>query len=146
MRVRKQLRVGCGFNSVENAAGVLMPSKSPDRRRKEHDEIARWKSTARRFAWDGDDIQTTRTSPVVTGDRVRAHLWNFDGRHNDVDAGVFPPDVDDPDRIVVGVLHVETVQSAFDAYERWTVIEDDGRFVWVESETVEHYPSETDAS
>lgn len=85
----------------------------------------------------GSGFVVTRKGNLVAGDRVRAHLWNFDGRRNDASAGVFPPDVDDPDRIVVGSLHVESVDSVFGAYERQSVIEDDGRVVWVENDTVQ---------
>lgn len=85
----------------------------------------------------GSGFVVTRKGNPVTGDRVRAHLWNVDGRHNDVAAGVFPPDVDDPTRIVVGSLHVESVDSVFGAYERQSVIEDDGRVVWVENDTIQ---------
>ncbi len=70
------------------------------------------------------------------GDRVRAHLWNFDGRHNDIEAGVSPPDVDDPRREVIGELICETVDSAFGVYERHIVIEDNGRITYVEPSTI----------
>lgn len=78
-----------------------------------------------------------RTGDASNGDRVRAQLWNFDGRHDDVDAGVFPPDVDDPTVVVVGRLVMETVDSAFGSYERYSVVEDDGSIQWVEQDTIE---------
>ena len=78
-----------------------------------------------------------RTGTASNGDRIRAQLWNFDGRHNDVDAGVFPPDVDDPSRVVVGRLVMETVQSIFGTYERCSVVEDDGSIEWIERGTIE---------
>lgn len=97
-------------------------------------------SAARRIGGIGESgsgFMSTRNSDPVSGDRVRAHLWNFDGRHNDVAAGIFPPDVDDPNRIVVGSLYIESVDSAFGTYERQSVVEDDGHVVWVEEDTVE---------
>lgn len=87
---------------------------------------------------DSGFVVTRRGNPI-NGDRVRAHLWNFDGRHNDPDAATFPPDVDDPQRIVVGSLQIETVDSTFGTYERKSVIEDDGHVVWVEDDTIERY-------
>lgn len=71
----------------------------------------------------------------VSGDRVEANLFNFDGRHNDGD-NIWPPDVDDPTAQVVGTLLVESVKSAFGDYERMTVIADDGAVSFVEPATV----------
>lgn len=89
-----------------------------------------------------EDIWKTTDKVVVdesasNGDRVSAHLWNFDGRHDDIEAGVFPPDVDDSNRTVVGILTMETVDSPFGSYDRCLVIEDDGLISFVEPETIE---------
>ena len=86
--------------------------------------------------WKITDANKSKAN-ASNGDRVRARLWNFDGRHNSEDAGVYPPDVDDPTVWVVGRLVLETVDSAFGKYERATVIGDDGTIRWVEEDTIE---------
>ncbi|WP_448221194.1 hypothetical protein [Gordonia iterans] len=103
-----------------------------------------------RFSWTTDTgITITRSVEksahetesgvrrLIDGARVRAHLWNFDGRHTDVAGGVYPPDVADPLRVVVGELRIEEVDSVFGAYTRFSVIEDTGHINWVEEDTVE---------
>lgn len=96
-----------------------------------------------------EEIWKTTDKVVVdesasNGDRVSANLWNFDGRHNDIVRGVFPPDVDDPNRTVVGILTMETVESPFGTYDRCLVIEDDGLTSFVEPETIEQVASAPD--
>lgn len=103
-----------------------------------------------RFAWTTDaGITITRrvekslgeaesgTCHLSDGARVRARLWNFDGRHNDVSGGVYPPDVADPLRTVVGELRIEEVDSAFGPYTRLSVVEETGHITWIEEDTVE---------
>lgn len=78
---------------------------------------------------------TKNAGAPTNGDRVRAHLFNYDGRYNTGE--VFAPDVDDPNAIVVGRLIIEIVESAFGEYTRHVVIEDDGRYVFVEEDSIE---------
>lgn len=80
---------------------------------------------------------TETTSVGTNGDRVQANLFNFDGRHNDAECNVFPPDVDNVDRKVVGRLVVREVESDFGTYTQHFVIGDDGRIVFVEENTIE---------
>lgn len=75
-------------------------------------------------------------APPPNGTLVSANLWNFDGRHNDHAAGVYPPDVSNPNEVLIGVLVKETVNSAFGTYERYRIVGDDGRFNWAEESTI----------
>lgn len=68
------------------------------------------------------------------GDRVSAQLFNFDGRHNNGD-NIWPPDVLDVTKQVVGTLVIEDVDSAFGEYERMAVIGDDGDRNFIEPDT-----------
>ena len=72
-----------------------------------------------------------------TGDRVTANLWNFDGRYDDVEAGIYAPDVEDAGQSVVGTLYVEEVDSAFGKYTRHVVVGDQGEIRHVEPETIQ---------
>lgn len=71
------------------------------------------------------------------GDRVTAHLWNFDGRWNDIEAGVFPPDVDDPGEIIVGTLLITTRPNLWGTRTDWYVTQENGLTQLVEPETVQ---------
>ena len=53
-----------------------------------------------------------------TNDRVQAHLFNYDGRRENI----FPPDVENPNKLHVGTLLVEEVDSAWGTYTRHAVI------------------------
>ena len=61
------------------------------------------------------------------GDRARARLWNFDGRHNDLAAGIYPPDVVQPHELQVGTLIIQNADSAWGSYERHLIRRDDAR-------------------
>jgi len=67
-----------------------------------------------------------------TNDRVQAHLFNYDGRRENI----FPPDVDNPNELQVGTLLVEEVDSAWGTYTRHAVICDDGGWQAVEPDTI----------
>ncbi|QZE10794.1 HNH endonuclease [Gordonia phage ChisanaKitsune] len=109
----------------------IPPGKARAERKSQFDIIRRTEDI-----WKVTDKVVVDESPS-NGDRVSANLWNFDGRHNDIEAGVFPPDVDDPTRTVVGRLVMEVVDSPFGSYERSLVVEDDGLISFVEPETVQ---------
>ncbi|AZS07881.1 hypothetical protein SEA_KABOCHA_28 [Gordonia phage Kabocha] len=109
----------------------IPPGKARVERKSQFDIIRRTEDI-----WKVTDKVVVDESPS-NGDRVSANLWNFDGRHNDIEAGVFPPDVEDPNRTVVGRLVMEVVESPFGSYERSLVVEDDGLISFVEPETVQ---------
>jgi len=67
-----------------------------------------------------------------THDRVQAHLFNYDGRREHM----YPPDVDDPEKLLIGTLYIEGVDSAWGGYTRHAVILDDGAFREVEPDTI----------
>jgi len=67
-----------------------------------------------------------------THDRVQAHLFNYDGRREHM----YPPDVDDPEELLIGTLYIEGVDSAWGGYTRHAVILDDGAFREVEPDTI----------
>jgi len=67
-----------------------------------------------------------------THDRVQAHLFNYDGRREHM----YPPDVDDPEELLIGTLYIEGVCSAWGGYTRHAVILDDGAFREVEPDTI----------
>jgi len=67
-----------------------------------------------------------------TNDRVQAHLFNYDGRRENI----FPPDVDNPNELQVGTLLVEEVDSAWGTYTRHAVIVDNRGWQAVEPDTI----------
>jgi len=67
-----------------------------------------------------------------THDRVQAHLFNHDGRREHM----YPPDVDNPEELLIGTLYIEGVDSAWGGYTRHAVILDDGAFREVEPDTI----------
>lgn len=69
-----------------------------------------------------------------THDRVQAHLFNYDGRRDNM----YPPDpdVDNPEELLIGTLYIEGVDSAWGGYTRHAVILDDGAFREVEPDTI----------
>jgi len=67
-----------------------------------------------------------------THDRVQAHLFNYDGRREHM----YPPDVDDPEELLIGTLYIEGVGSVWGGYTRYAVILDDGAFREVEPDTI----------
>ena len=88
--------------------------------------------------WDVSDTEGTEDQgQPSTGDRVTAHLWNYDGRHNDVEAGVYPPDVEDAEKTIVGTLYVEEVDSLFGKYTRHVIVGDNGEVRHIEEESIE---------
>ena len=70
------------------------------------------------------------------GSRVSANLYNFDGRHNDPVAGIFPPDVDDPAEVLVGELQVVYRNSAWGPYTTMMIQLDDGTTRYIEPDTI----------
>ena len=81
---------------------------------------------------DGNPVTPRR---LGSNGRVRARLWNFDGRHND-SPGVVPLGVDDRDRVVEGELFIEDVNTPF-VEVQFLVAEDDGQLTLVEEDTIE---------
>jgi len=67
-----------------------------------------------------------------THDRMQAHLFNYDGRRDNM----YPPDVDNPEELLIGSLYIEGVDSAWGDYTRHAVILDDGAFREVEPDTI----------
>lgn len=49
---------------------------------------------------------------------------------------MYPPDVDDPEELLIGTLYIEGVDSAWGVYARHAVILDDGAFREVEPDTI----------
>ena len=70
--------------------------------------------------------------PPQTGDRVQAHLLNFDGRQRHMSI----PDVREPRALQVGELIVEGVGSAWGSYTRCLIIRDDGAIRILEPATI----------
>ncbi len=79
----------------------------------------------------GKSVAQNDTAPR-THDRVQAHLFNYDGRREHM----YPPDVDDPEELLIGTLYIEGVGSAWGGYTRHAVILDDGAFREVEPDTI----------
>lgn len=89
--------------------------------------VARQTSTDSSVPCDSDTGGTPQD-----GDRVRARLWNFDGRDNDLPGGIYPPDLDRPRELQVGTLVIEIAASAWGSYQRHLMRRDDGTIRFIE--------------
>jgi hypothetical protein len=98
------------------------------------DDTPKWICGECDYRWQFEvDIRFEDGRGPRTGDRVRANLFNFDGRRL---PNTFPPDVDDPLEIQVGRLIVEEVGSAWGSYTRHAIVRDDGAIREIEPDTI----------
>lgn len=73
---------------------------------------------------------------MKTGDRVVAKHFNFDGRHTDPEAGIWPPDEDNPDEDLEGFLIVQPKSTAWGDRTDYLIKLDDGAVRYIEEDTI----------
>lgn len=98
------------------------------------DDTPKWICGDCDYGWQFElDSRFDDGTGARSGDRVRAQLFNFDGRRL---PQTYPPDVDDPHEIQVGTLVVEEVDSAWGSYNRYAIVRDDGALREIEPDTI----------